>query len=195
MPMPERGVPQRPQRLRERDGDDESPARKKEAQERAEKAAREARRARLLGMLNPSIAVRVALVFAACTAIALAAIGSFADVFTNEFGVQRWVFVAVPSLFGALFALVMYTGAEKRIRSIRESLSRSLLVALVTWIAAAGLATFTWCKPEQYGSCFGKSLLLAGLVGGGPLLLAALAGGAIGGFLILRQTPVFRKEG
>jgi hypothetical protein len=140
-----------------------------------------------------SLAILVAVVFGVCTAIAVGAVGFFADVFTNELGIGRWVFVAVPSLLGALFALMIYQGAERRIRTIRDSLSRSLLVALVTWIAVSALATFAWCVPTQYGACFSKALLLAGLVGGGPLLLATLIAGAIGGYVIVNRTPTFRK--
>jgi len=154
---------------------------------------RSRRRLRDLLPKRLSIPATVALVFGACTAIAIAIIGIVANLFENELGIGRWVFVAVPSLFGALFAVLIYQGAERTVRSIRDALSRSLLVALVTWIAVGALATAVWCVPSQYGACLGKSLLLTGLVGGGPLLLATLVAGAIGGYIIIRRPRAARK--
>jgi hypothetical protein len=144
--------------------------------------------------VRPSVAAIVGMVFGACTAIAVALVGLFAHVFANELGVRGWVFVAVPSLFGALFALVIYQGAERRIRTIRQSLSRALLVALVTWLSVAGLGTWVWCVPDQYASCMSYALLLSGTVGGGPLMIAALIAGAIGGYVIRTRPPAFRKS-
>jgi hypothetical protein len=141
-----------------------------------------------------SVAAIVALAFGVCSGIAIAAVGQFAHVFANELGIQSWVFVAVPALFGALFALLIYQGAERRVQTIRQSLSRALLVALVTWLTVAALGTGVWCVPGQYATCMSYALLLSGAVGGGPLLLAALLAGTIGGYVIRGRPPAFRKS-
>jgi hypothetical protein len=108
--------------------------------------------------------------------------------FAREAGVSDWIFIAVPALFAMLFALVVYQGAAKHVKSINQSLSRGLLVAILTWVSFSALATWAWCLPEHYGDCFSQALMVSGALGGGQMLLAALIGAAITGYAIRINT-------
>jgi hypothetical protein len=134
-----------------------------------------------------STPVLAALVFGAFGAFAALAANAILFTFAREAGVNTWVFVSVPSLFAALFALIVYQGAEKHVSTINQSFSRGLLVAILSWIAFSWLATWAWCRPEDYGGCFSNALVLSGVVGGGPMLLAALVAGGLMGYLILAR--------
>jgi hypothetical protein len=106
--------------------------------------------------------------------------------FAIEGGVNRFIFVAVPGLFAMMFAMIVYQKADKRISRISQSLSRGILVALLTWVAFSALATWVW-GPSDVLRFFSSALLLSGIIGGGPMLIAALAAGTLVGWLIKRR--------
>ncbi len=131
-----------------------------------------------------SIPILAALLFGAFAALAASTLYSVLARFAREGGVDEWTLVAVPALFAMLFALLVYRRAEDRVQSISQSLSRGLLVALLTWIGFSALATWVWCAPELYADCFRQALLISGALGGGQMLLAALAAATIIGYAI-----------
>lgn len=131
-----------------------------------------------------SIPILAALLFGAFAALAALTLHTVLTRFAREGGVDEWILVAVPALFAMLFALLIYRRAEDRVQSISQSLSRGLLVALLTWIGFSALATWVWCAPELYADCFRQALLISGALGGGQMLLAALAAATIIGYAI-----------
>lgn len=135
--------------------------------------------------LSPPIVA--GLVFGLCGMVAAATVQHTLASFAQEGGASPLVFLAVPGLFAALFAILVYQGAGQKLTSMAQSFSRALLVALLTWASFSALATSVWCKPELYGQCYGSFLIVSGLIGGGPMLLAAGAAGAIVGWWVLKQ--------
>ena len=131
-----------------------------------------------------SIPVLAALLFGVFGSLAAASTYPLMSRFASEAGVSEWIFIAVPALLAALFALLVYHGAESRVRSVGQSLSRGLLVAILAWAGFSAMATWTWCIPVNYAQCFRDALMLSGALGGGQLLLAALAAAAIAGHVI-----------
>ncbi|SPJ18805.1 membrane hypothetical protein [Burkholderiales bacterium] len=138
-------------------------------------------------MISP--AVIASLVFGACGLLAAAAVEYILRTVADEAGINRWIFVAVPGLFAMLFAMLLYQDARRKIKRLGESISRGILIALLTWISFSLLATWAWCPPHQIGQCFGHTLLAAAIVGGGPMLAAALVAGVLTGVLIIRPPP------
>lgn len=138
-------------------------------------------------MKHVSLPLVAALLFALCGSVAAASLQFTLREFALESGVNGWVFVAVPGLFAALFALIVYQSAEARVQKVGQSLSRGLLVALLTWFAFSALATAVWFPIQDFFGWLSTVLLLTGFVGGGPMLLAALVAGAITGWLIVRR--------
>jgi hypothetical protein len=134
-----------------------------------------------------SVPLFAGFVFGICAALAAGSVEFTLRRFAEEGGVNRIIFVAVPGLFAMMFAIFIYQQSKSKITQISQSISRGILVALLTWIAFSALATWVWCLPENYGSCFGNFLLVSGLVGGGPMLAAALVAGALVGWLIKQQ--------
>ena len=106
--------------------------------------------------------------------------------FATEGGVNRLIFVAVPGLFAMMFAMVIFQDAEKRVSTVGQALSRGILVALLTWISFSALATWVW-SPADPMRWFSKAMLISGIIGGGPMLIAALAAGGLVGWLIKRR--------
>jgi hypothetical protein len=104
--------------------------------------------------------------------------------FAVEAGVNPVIFIAVPVLFAMLFAIFIYQNAGKRIERVSHSVSRALLVALLTWASFSVLATWVWCLPTDYLACYGNVLAISGLLGGGPMLAAVLVAGGLMGWLI-----------
>jgi hypothetical protein len=145
----------------------------------------DARPARLRLEISPAVIAGV--VFALCGVLAAATVQHTLASFAQEGGVSPAIFLAVPGLFAALFAIVVYQGARRKVTRMAQSFSRALLVALLTWASFSALATSVWCKPEHYGQCYSSFLIVSGLIGGGPMLLAAGVAGALVGWLILRQ--------
>jgi len=137
-------------------------------------------------LLSPPLIA--ALLFAVCGGIAAATMQFTLREFAIEAGVNRWVFVAVPGLFAALFAMIVYQGAERRVQTIGQSMSRGLLVALLTWGGFSALATAVWFPIEDFFRWLSTTLLISGVVGGGPMLLAALIAGALVGLLIKQRS-------
>ncbi|HUD25816.1 MAG TPA: hypothetical protein VMQ45_09030 [Burkholderiaceae bacterium] len=135
-------------------------------------------------MSAPTIA---SLVFFVFSLIAAAAVEYLMRAFAEEAGLNRWVFAMVPALFAMLFALFIYQNAERKIRRLGESVSRGILVMLFTWLSFAALVDWTWCQPRDFGYCLSKTLLVSGIVGGGPMLLCAIAAGVLTGVLVIRR--------
>lgn len=104
--------------------------------------------------------------------------------FASEAGINPAIFVIVPVLFSMLFALLVYQNAGKRVERMGHSISRALLVALLTWASLSVLATWVWCLPADYLACYGNVLAVSGLLSGGPMLLAVLVAGWVMGWLI-----------
>jgi hypothetical protein len=127
-----------------------------------------------------------ALVFGACGLLAAAAVEYLLRSFADQAGVNRWVFIAVPGLFGMLYALMLFQDGRRRIRQLGQSVSRGILIALLTWLSFSAMATMVWCPARDLASCFGHLLVAAAIVGGGPMLAVALLGGLLAGVLIIR---------
>ena len=134
-----------------------------------------------------SVPLFAGFVFGICGALAAGSVEFTLRRFAEEAGLNRLIFVAVPALFAMMFAILTYQNAKTKITRVGQSITRGILVALMTWAAFSALATWTWCLPENYGSCYGNFLLITGVVGGGPMLLAALVAGAVVGWLIKQQ--------
>jgi hypothetical protein len=135
--------------------------------------------------------IMAGLVFGICGLLGAVVVQNTLRDLAREGGVDAWVLAAVPGLLAAMFALIIYQGADQRVKSINQSLSRGLLVALLTWMAFSGLATWVWCLPENYGSCFSNVLLISGVAGGGPMLAAALVAGGVVGWLIRHRAKTW----
>jgi hypothetical protein len=135
-------------------------------------------------MISP--AMIASLVFGICGLLAAAAVEWILKAVADEAGVNRWIFITVPGLFAMLFALLLFQDARRKIKRVGESVSRGILIALLTWIAFSGLATWAWCPPQGIGQCFSHTLLAAAVLGGGPMLAAALVAGVLTGVLIIR---------
>jgi len=133
-----------------------------------------------------SPATVASLVFFVFSLIAAAAVEYLMRAFAEEAGVNRWVFAMVPALFAMLYSLIIYQNAQRKIRRVGESISRGILVMLLTWFSFAAMTTWTWCQPRDFGFCLSKTLLVSGMVGGGPMLLTALGAGILTGVLIIR---------
>jgi len=131
------------------------------------------------------------LVFGACGLLAAAAVEFFLRALADQAGVSRWLFVAVPGLFAMLYALLLYQNAARKIKKVGESVSRGVLIALLTWMSFSIMATWAWCPAAQVGQCFTHLLLGSAFIGGGPMLAAGLIAGVLAGVLIIRPP---RKE-
>lgn len=141
-----------------------------------------------------SIPTLAALLFGVFGALAAASTYPLMSRFAREAGASEWMFVAVPALLAALFALLVYRRAENRVRSVGQSLSRGLLVAILTWAGFSAMATWTWCLPVNYGQCFRDALMLSGALGGGQLLLATLAAAAVTGYAIRGRAATWKAK-
>jgi hypothetical protein len=141
-----------------------------------------------------SVPVLAALLYGAFGTLAAASTYPLMTRFAREAAVSEWVFITVPALLAALFALLVYARAEGRIRTVSQSLSRGLLVAILTWAGFSALSTWVWCIPENYGECFRGALMISGALGGGQLLLAALAAAAILGYAIRNRAATWKAK-
>jgi hypothetical protein len=133
------------------------------------------------------IPVFAMLVFAICTWMGAGVVEALMTDFATEAGISAWSFVAVPGLLAMLFAFVFYRHAEIRITGVEQSTSRALAVAVATWLAIAILVGSLWCPGYRALSCTMDVLLVTGVVGGGPLLLACLVAGLIVGVVLKRR--------
>jgi hypothetical protein len=105
----------------------------------------------------------------------------------REAGVSRWIFAVIPALFAMLYSLLVYQRAERTIQQLGQSISRGILVMLLTWASLAAMLTWARCEPRDFSYCFGLMLTASGVLGGGPLLLCGLGAGMLTGFLIIRM--------
>jgi len=124
------------------------------------------------------IALFAMLVFGICSLFAAGLVEVVMRDFAVEAGVPVWVFVIVPGLLSMLFALVLYRNAVNTVVGVRKSLSRALAVAIFTLIAMVVYISALWCPGYRALSCARDVLLVITVIGGGPLLLAALIGNA-----------------
>jgi hypothetical protein len=134
-----------------------------------------------------SAATIASLVFFVFSLMAAGAVELLLRKVAEESGVNPWVFAIVPALLAMLYSLIVYQNAQRKIRRLGESVSRGILVMLLTWVSFAAMISWTWCQPREFGSCLGTTLLTSGVVGGGPMLLGALGAGIIAGVLIIRR--------
>lgn len=134
------------------------------------------------------------LLFAICTWLGAGMVETVMRDFAAEVGMRTWVFVAVPGLFAMLFSLLLYSGGARKIATVRESLSRALLVGIATWIAVTVLISWFWCPGYRALACASDVLLVTGVVGGGPLLAAVLVAGFILGGLLKRRVSWLEYE-
>ena len=133
------------------------------------------------------ITVFAMLVFGICTLLAAGAVEAVMRDFAGEVGVSTWIFVVVPALFAMLFALLLYRKAVTEINGIKQSLSRALAVGIFTWLAVTVYVSWLWCPGYRLLSCARDVAVVTGVIGGGPLLIAALIAGAVVGALLKRR--------
>lgn len=133
-----------------------------------------------------SAPVVAAIVFGMLALIASASMLQTLERFASAASMSTIVLVAVPALFAALFALLFFLGTVRG--GWPAALGRGVAVALATWLGFAVLAGSIWCGPGYAASCFGSMLLVSGVVGGGPMLLGALIGGAVMAWLLRSNT-------
>jgi hypothetical protein len=127
------------------------------------------------------------LVFFVFSLVAAGTVEYLLRLFAEDAGLNRWVFASLPALFSMLFALIVYQNAERKIKRVGESVSRGILVMLLTWVSFASLASWTWCGLADFGNCLSHTLMISGLIGGGPMLIGALGAGVLTGVLIIRR--------
>jgi hypothetical protein len=142
-------------------------------------------------MISP--AMIAALVFGACGMLAAAALEFLLRQFAEQAGINTWVFIAVPALFAMLWALMLYQDARRKIKRVSQSVSRGLLIAMLTWFSFSLLASVIWCPARTFGQCSTHTLMAAAALGGGPMLAAALVAGVLTGVVIIRP-PRQRPE-
>jgi hypothetical protein len=140
------------------------------------------------------IAVFAMLLFAIFTWLGAGTVESVMNDFASEVGMSTWVFIAIPGLLSMLFSFLIYQNAAKRITTLRESMTRALLVGIATWIGVAAMISYMWCPGSRTLSCTSDVLLVSGIVGGGPLLVAVLVAGFVVGTLVLRRVSWLTYE-
>ena len=140
----------------------------------------------------PPPSILAGLIFGVCGLFAAGTIEFLLRSFADDAGINRWIFAAVPGLFAMLYAILVYQDAQKKVRRITESISRGILIALLSWLSVSALITWAWCADGQAMRCFSETLLVSGIVGGGPMLVAAIFAGWVSGLLITqpdRKSP------
>ena len=75
-----------------------------------------------------------------------------------------------------------------------KSMTRALLVGIATWIGVAAMISYLWCPGSRTLACTSDVLLVTGIVGGGPLLVAVLVAGFVVGTLLLRRVTWLTYE-
>lgn len=134
------------------------------------------------------------LLFATCTWLGAGAVETVMRDFAGEVGMRTWVFVAVPGLLSMLISLLLYRDAGRRIRTVPESMTRAILVGILTWLAVAAMISFMWCPGYRMLSCSSDVLLVTGIIGGGPLLAAALIAGFVVGAVLKHRVSWLTYE-
>jgi hypothetical protein len=141
-----------------------------------------------------TIAVFAMLVFAIFTWLGAGAVEGVMNDFATEVGMPTWVFIAIPGLLSMLFSLLLYQNAATKITAMRESMTRALLVGIATWIGVAAMISYMWCPGYRTLACTSDVLLVTGIIGGGPLLVAVLVSGFVVGTLVLRRVTWLTYE-
>jgi hypothetical protein len=141
------------------------------------------------------IAVFAMLVFGICCLLAAGLVEVVMRNFAGEAGVPTWVFVIVPGFMSMLFSLFLYRKAASNVSGIRQSLSRALTVAILTWLAVSVYISALWCPGYRALSCARDVVLVTSVVGGGPLLLAALIAGTIVGLVLKHRVDWLSYKG
>jgi len=98
-------------------------------------------------------------------------------------------------LLSMLFALLLYRKAASEISGIRQSLSRALTVAILTWLVLSIYVSALWCPGYRAVSCARDVVLVTTVIGGGPLLLAALIAGTVVGIVLKRRVDWLSYKG
>ena len=140
------------------------------------------------------IAIFAMLVFATCTWLGAGTVEAVMSDFATEVGMPTWVFIAIPGLLTMLFSYLLFHNAPKRITAMREAMTRAILVAILTWIGVAAMISYLWCPGGRRFECTSDVLIVSGIVGGGPLLVAALVAGFVVGTLVLRRVDWLTYE-
>ena len=140
------------------------------------------------------IAVFAMLVFAIFTWLGAGMVETVMNDFANEVGMSTWIFIAIPGLLSMLFSFLLYRNAASKITTLRESMTRALLVGIATWIGVAAMISYMWCPGSRTLSCTSDVLLVSGIIGGGPLLVAVLVAGFVVGTLLLRRVTWLTYE-
>ncbi len=140
------------------------------------------------------IAVFAMLLFGIFTWLGAGTVETIMNDFANEVGMPTWVFIAIPGLLSMLFSFLLYQNAARKITAMRESMTRALLVGIATWIGVAAMISYMWCPASRRLSCTSDVLLVSGIVGGGPLLVAVLVAGFVVGTLVLRRVTWLTYE-
>src|SRR5258706_16122656 len=111
-----------------------------------------------------SAATIASLVFFAFSLVAAATVEFLLGAFAERVGVNRWAFLG-------------------------ESMSRGILVMLLTWASFAAMIGWALCQTHKLGFAYSlkTALEVSGLIGGGPMLLCALGAGMLTGVLIIRK--------
>ena len=141
------------------------------------------------------IAVFAMLLFAIFTWLGAGTVETVMNDFASEVGMPTWVFIAIPGLLSMLFSFLIYQNAARRITTLRESMTRALLVGIATWIGVAAMISYMWCPGSRTLRCTSDVLLVSGIVGGGPLLVAVLVAGFVVGTLVLRRVELADVRG
>lgn len=140
------------------------------------------------------IAVFAMLVFAIFTWLGAGTVETVMNDFANEVGMPTWIFIAIPGLLSMLFSFLLYQNAAAKVATLRESMTRALLVGIATWIGVAAMIAYMWCPGSRTLACTSDVLLVTGVVGGGPLLVAVLVAGFVVGTLVLRRVTWLTYE-
>ena len=93
-----------------------------------------------------------------------------------------------------LISLTLYHDAARRIRTVPESMTRALLVGILTWLAVTAMISFMWCPGYRMLSCSSDVLLVTGIIGGGPLLAAVLIAGFVVGMVLKHRVSWLTYE-
>ena len=140
------------------------------------------------------LAVFAMLMFAIFTWLGAGTVEPVMNDFANEVGIPTWVFIAIPGLLSMLFSFLLYQNAARKITALRESMTRALLVGIATWIGVAAMISYLWCPGSRTLACTSDVLLVSGIVGGGPLLVAVLVAGFVVGTLVMRRVTWLTYE-
>jgi hypothetical protein len=140
------------------------------------------------------IAIFAMLLFGICTWLGAGTVETVMTDFAVEAGMKTWVFIAIPGLLAMLFSLPLYHNAAKRITTMRESMTRALLVGIATWLAVTAMISYMWCPGSRRLECTSDVLVVTGIIGGGPLLAGVLVAGFVVGTLLMRRVSWLTYE-